>query len=238
MIDTKVKAILFDLDGTLLPMDMDVFIAAYGKAIGAYFKDSFDPQTLVKNVLKGVGIMAANAGKTTNYQAFWGYFSQIYGKEILSRIPEFTRFYETEFNRVKEVCGFNPYAGKLIPLLKEQGYRLILSTNPLFPSIATENRARWAGMNPGDFELITHYENSRYCKPNLDYYRDILSVRGLRPEDCIMVGNDVGEDMCARELGMQVFLVTDCLINRHNADISQYPQGSLKELYELFGGSE
>ena len=47
-----------------------------------------------------------------------------------------------------------------------------------------------------------------------------------------MVGNDVGDDMVAQELGMKVFLLTDCLINKHNVDISVYPHGSFEELME------
>ena len=47
-----------------------------------------------------------------------------------------------------------------------------------------------------------------------------------------MVGNDVNEDMVARELGMKVFLLTDCILNKDNKDISQYPCGSFPELLD------
>lgn len=45
-----------------------------------------------------------------------------------------------------------------------------------------------------------------------------------------MVGNDVAEDMITRELGMSVFLLTDCLINRKSNDISVYPHGNFDDL--------
>ena len=48
-----------------------------------------------------------------------------------------------------------------------------------------------------------------------------------------MVGNDVEEDMIARELGMQVFLLTDCLLNKHGRDISQYPNGDFDTLAQF-----
>ena len=48
-----------------------------------------------------------------------------------------------------------------------------------------------------------------------------------------MVGNDVGEDMVAENLGMQVFLLTDCLINKKSADLSRYPHGGFPELLAL-----
>ena len=108
-----------------------------------------------------------------------------------------------------------------------------MATNPLFPAIATQSRAKWAGLNPEDFEIITTYENSRHCKPNPDYYRDILATLDENPENCVMVGNDVQEDMIAETLGMKVFLLTDNLINRTGEDISRYPHGSFGELMDF-----
>ena len=52
----------------------------------------------------------------------------------------------------------------------------------------------------------------------------------ISPKECLMVGNDVAEDMIAEELGMKVFLLTDCMINKQNCDISQYPHGSFDDL--------
>ncbi|MBP3409613.1 MAG: HAD family hydrolase, partial [Clostridia bacterium] len=126
--------------------------------------------------------------------------------------------------------GYNPAANECVQKLKAMGYRLVLATNPLFPATATESRIRWAGLNKDDFELYTTYENSCHCKPNPDYYRDILVKIGCDPAECLMVGNDAHEDMIAETLGMRVFLLTDCLLNRKEADISRYPQGSFGEL--------
>ena len=107
---------------------------------------------------------------------------------------------------------------------------MALATNPLFPSRATESRIRWAGLQKEDFELVTTYENSRYCKPNLEYYKDIMKVIGAKAEECLMVGNDVTEDMVTENLGMKVFLLTDCLINKEDKDISMYPHGNFADL--------
>ena len=96
--------------------------------------------------------------------------------------------------------------------------------------MATESRIGWAGLTPGDFELYTTYENSRHSKPNADYYRDILSELGLSAGECLMVGNDADEDMAAGQTGMQVFLLTDCLINRENRSLDLWPHGGFSEL--------
>jgi FMN phosphatase YigB (HAD superfamily) len=114
--------------------------------------------------------------------------------------------------------------------LKEKGYRVVLATNPLFPSIATESRIKWAGLEPSDFELFTTYENYHYCKPNPKYYFEILEKLGVEPKDCMMIGNDVTEDMMTKDFGMQVFLLTGSLINKENKDISEYPNGDFCDL--------
>ena len=141
-------------------------------------------------------------------------------------------FYRNEFQNVRHVCGFHPGAAEVVRMLKAMGIRRILATNPLFPAVATHNRIRWAGLAPEDFELFTTYENSHYCKPNLSYYEEVLERLGVTPQECLMVGNDVSEDMIAEKLGMKVFLLTDCLINKEDKDISVYPSGSFEQLLE------
>ena len=110
------------------------------------------------------------------------------------------------------------------------GLRTVLATNPLFPAIATHSRIRWAGLEPEDFSWVTTYENSSFCKPNPAYYREILDKLGLQPQECVMVGNDVGEDGAAAKLGLPVFLLTDCLIQKPGTDASQMPKGSFSDL--------
>ena len=131
---------------------------------------------------------------------------------------------------MKEVCGYNPQAAEVVKYLKKSGIRVALATNPIFPAIATQKRIRWAGLEPEEFELYTTYENCSYCKPNPEYYREIIKQLGVKPEECLMVGNDVGDDMVAETLGMKVFLLTDCLINKENVDISEIPNGGFENL--------
>ena len=226
-----IKMILFDLDGTLLPMDQDVFIQAYfGKMVTKLAPHGYDPKLLIKAIWKGTGAMVVNDGSATNEEVFWKVFSAVLGRDARTDEPLFLSYYEKEFQTVKEVCGFAPQASEVIRQIKEMGYQVALATNPLFPAIATLSRTRWAGLNPEDFALITTYESCRYCKPKLDYYWDILDMLMVKPEECVMVGNDVAEDMIAENLGMKVFLLTDCMINKHNADISRYPHGCFSEL--------
>lgn len=227
----SIRYILFDLDGTLLPMDQDLFVKAYFKGLAtALAPHGYDPKKLVDAIWTGTGAMIANDGSRTNEAVFWDKFCAIFGDPARADEPKFEAFYRTGFQQVQQVCGFDPRAAQVIRAVKDRGFTPVLATNPIFPAIATESRIRWAGLDQKDFALYTTYENSSWCKPSPNYYLQILSQLGAEPSQCVMVGNDVTEDMVARTLGMQVFLLTDCLINKHDADISQYPHGSFDEL--------
>ncbi len=227
----SVKLVLFDLDGTLLPMDQEVFIKAYfGGLAKKLAPHGYDPDTLIPAIWAGTKAMVKNDGSMPNEQAFWNTFCGLLGEKTREDEPLFAAFYENEFQAVQNVCGYTPDAAKTVQYLKENGVRVALATNPLFPAVATESRIRWAGLQPEDFELYTTYENSRYCKPNPAYYRAILETLSVDAADCVMVGNDVGEDMIAKSLGMQVFLLTDCLINTTDHSVDEFPHGGFDEL--------
>lgn len=226
------KAILFDLDGTLLPMDQDKFTKGYFKLLAAKLAPyGYEPNQLTATIWAGTAAMVKNNGNQSNCAAFWEKFSETYGKEkALKDQPLFDDFYAKDFEAAKAFCSFNAQAAQAVQTAKRLGYRVILATNPIFPKIATENRIRWAGLAPSDFELYTTYEEICYCKPNPEYYRDLTKILGVQAEECLMVGNDVTEDMIAETIGMKVFLLTDCLINKENKDISVYPNGNFKQL--------
>ena len=227
------KAILFDLDGTLLPMDQEVFVRNYLARMAKYLEPwGHDPKLLVKAVWAGTGAMMKNDGSALNEDVFWQVFNGIMGKDARKDGELFEAFYQGEFQKSRESCGSNPASAQIIGQIKDMGYSVILATNPLFPPIATQSRIRWAGLRPEDFLLVTTYDNSHFCKPNPEYYREILGKLGLDAAQCLMVGNDVSEDMAAEKLGMRVFLLTDCLINRENTDISRFPKGGFPELLQ------
>ena len=227
----KITTVLFDLDGTLLPMDQNVFVKDYfGRLARKLAPYGYEQKKLIEAVWAGTMAMVQNTGAVTNEEAFWTACDAYLRREASKDKAIHTDFYQNEFNEVKNVCGYEPMAAQIVGWLKGKGIRVVLATNPLFPSVATENRIRWAGLQPEDFEYFTTFENSHYCKPNLDYYWETLEKLSLKPEECLMIGNDVGEDMVTEQLGMNVFLLTDCLINKAGVDISQYPHGGFTQL--------
>lgn len=235
----NIKTVLFDLDGTLLPMDQDVFTQGYfGLLTEKMAPRGYDAKRLVDAVWAGTAAMVKNDGGQSNEAVFWRSFAGLFGEKALADRPLFDEFYGVEFQRAREFCGYQPLAAGTVRAMKAAGVRVALATNPIFPAVGTRTRIRWTGLEPEDFALCTTYENSRFCKPNLNYYRDILDALGCPAKECLMVGNDVAEDMVAGELGMQVFLLTDCLINREGKDLSAYPHGGFEELMAFWTALE
>ncbi|MDO4749631.1 MAG: HAD family hydrolase [Eubacteriales bacterium] len=227
------KVILFDLDGTLLPMDQNVFTSTYFKLLTARMAPhGFDPKALIDSIWAGTAAMMKNDGHQSNEDAFWEKFTELNGPDSIRAKPYLEEFYANEFNQAKDFCGYNPLAAETVRMAKAAGKTVVLATNPIFPACATINRIRWTGLSPEDFLFYTSYEDCSYCKPHPQYFADVLDRIGCSPEDCLMVGNDAVEDTAAEKLGIKVFLVTDCLLHHEGLDLSRFPQGGFRELQE------
>ena len=226
-----IKAVLFDLDGTLLPMDFDEFTGGYFKLLAKKaIPYGYESQKLIETIWGGCKAMAMNDGHATNEDVFWNYFASVYGEDKLKDKVIFDEFYATEFDQAKSFCGYNPEAKNIVKWLQEKDVRTILATNPIFPEVATKHRIEWVGLDVSDFEFYTVYETSRHAKPNPVYYSDVLEQAGLKADEVVMIGNDVVEDLAATKIGITVFLLTDCIINKENRDISDVPHGGFGEL--------
>lgn len=208
------KAVLFDLDGTLLPMDQEKFIGAYFKELAKVVcNEKIDPETLKTMIWASTKAMVKNDGSRTNKEAFWASFEEIIGKECERVKPLCDGFYTTRFHNVKAITKENPLAKKAVQLAAGNDRKVVLATNPLFPMDGQRTRISWIGLTEDDFEFITSYESDSYCKPNPQYYVSICERLGVKPEDCLMVGNDEREDMyAASSIGMECFFLTDCKI--------------------------
>jgi FMN phosphatase YigB (HAD superfamily) len=232
MIDT----ILLDLDGTLLHFSQEAFVNAYLGKLGKLFaKLGMDAEGSVKIVWAGTKAMLQNDGGCTNAERFWAVFAEQTGLsgDKLQHIKDVCDdFYINEFDTLKALAKPDDTPKRLVYAIAAKGFTVALATNPLFPMGAVATRLGWIGLKPQDFSWVTHYENSTFCKPSPGYYREVLHNINKKPEQCLMAGNNPVEDMSAGELGIQTFLVTDCLENEANVDISAFRSGTLKQLEE------
>lgn len=228
-----ITTVLFDLDGTLLPFEQEDFINIYfSELCKRLAKLGYEPQHTVKSVWAGTKSMILNNGSRLNSDAFWETFNAM-NPGLPDARGECDDFYTHEFDKAKASLKYVPDRNTLIQRLKQAGLRVVLATNPMFPLDGVLTRMKWANLSPEDFELITYYDNSTYCKPNPAYFSEILNKIGEKPENCVMVGNSVSEDMVAEKLGITVFLANEFVENPDNADFSRYPQGTPEEAVEF-----
>ncbi len=231
---TDKTTILFDLDGTLLPLDMDDFIKKYFKLLTEEFSDLGAAPEFIEILMASTRDMIENDGGKTNKDIFeLSFFNRLSvenKKEILRRFDD---FYRHKFPLLERKFEFDYSAADLIELLKEKNYKLVLATNAIFPREAIIERVKWAQVNPDVFSFISSYENMHFAKPNINFYKEILEKIEEDPEDCIMIGNDVEEDMIAGKLGMTTFLVEDYKIERTNSCQPDW-RGSFSELIKIF----
>lgn len=231
-----IKTIFFDLDGTLNLMNQDTFTKEYVNTFIEYAAPfGYDPRTLIKAIRTSTGAMMSNDGSRPNSVAFWETMPKILGEGVIKHKEQFDAFYATAFDKLHLACPDNPRAPELIEKLKNAGYRLIIASNPVFPISAHKMRLKWTGVDPDDFDYISDYENSRYCKPSPKYYTEMTDKLDLDPAECLMVGNNVREDMAAAGVGMDTFLITYMVINEENEDISKFKRGDYDALLDYLG---
>ena len=217
-INKEIKAILFDLDGTLLPLDQSYFVKQYFKRLAAYGTTlGIDPQKLIDGTLAGTEAMIRNDGRKTNREVFWNTYFDFMGERRDDLEGLLDKFYFDGFKALREYTLENASAVKIVEAARGEGRKVALATNPVFPMQAQIERISWLGLSGKDFDHITAYENSSYCKPNPEYYREICRIIGVLPEECLMIGNDESDDMKGASMaGMECFLVTDHRIMADN----------------------
>lgn len=170
----------------------------------------------------------------TNLDVFWRGFPASVGVDRAVLEPIFARFYTEEFPRLRPAKATNPAARRLMRVLVERGYAPVIATNPLFPRQAILERLAWADCADFNYAYITCGEEMHFCKPNPEFFTEVLARVGRTPADCLMVGNDMEEDMVAQKLGFATALVTDLLIDRRQAGITPDWRGTLAELADVF----
>lgn len=229
----KFNTVLFDLDGTLLPINGEAFEAIYFKGLSSYFLDKYEPKEFIKLIWTATKAMVLDTSSKTNEEAFMDALQALVNEDITWMQERFNQFYLNEFDQIKIAVTPNPSIQEAVKLLKEKGYRLIIATNPMFPKIAIEKRIEWTGCDRNDFEYVTSFEKNHYCKPQLKFYEEVLSDLNLDASQCLMVGNDINEDMIVSKLNMSTYLITNHVIQDSIIPDSVNYSGNYDDFYQF-----
>lgn len=231
------NTLLFDLDGTLLPMDNDEFTRGYFKYLVPHVMHLVEQDKFIKLLWASTEKMVRDDDPSkTNEQVFKEDFLSKSGIREEELWPILMDFYEKEFPGLSHLANPTALSRVVVQAAIDKGYSVVVATNPLFPRAAIEARMKWAGVHDLPFTLVTTLEEMHFCKPNPNYYREILQKIGKKPEECMMIGNDGYEDMVSGKLGLQTYLVTDCLIDRNMLTGLIQHQGSMQDLLEFIKG--
>ena len=206
------KAILFDLDATLIQFDQKAFEHEYFKRVTKRIaKLGYSPEPFMAQLNKAVKEMYKNDGTRTNEQVFTECLKEIYSDSDFEIINQsFTDFYNNNYDGMEEISTPSPEIKQIIKWCKQNFEYVLLTTNPFFPRFAVQQRFNWtkSGLKLEDFDLVTTYEYSHFSKPNPKYFDEVLSKFNITPADCIMVGNNELEDyFTAKTMGMDAYLV-------------------------------
>ena len=228
----KYKLIMSDLDNTLLPIyTQEKFADMWFKDIGRKFIDhGLDPKRCLEGMNSAVRAMVYNESGKKNIEVFYEKAEQIsgYPRDLIAQVAD--DYYTTTFENVYDLTLPNPYAPVIAGLMRSKAEHAVIATMPIFTIEAVTARLRWIGLTPDMFDHVTTAENSSYCKPNTNYFTEILDRFSVKPREALMIGNDVREDMQpCKALGIDTFLVTDHIIT-HKLPYSEYRQGSYAEL--------
>lgn len=232
-----IRSVLFDLDGTLLPLNQELFVQEYLKQLGARVASVADPKKFIRQLLASTAAMIDSRDEAkTNQQVFFEDFLPNIGVAPEELLPVLDNFYETGFVLVKPTTKASRDARRAVVAVAALGLDMVIATNPIFPLSAIRQRLDWAGVGDIDFTLVTCYEECHFCKPQPEYYLEIAERIGRTPAECLMVGNDVIEDLAAAKVGMKTYLVTDCLLNAQAMAARADYQGTLAELAATITG--
>jgi FMN phosphatase YigB (HAD superfamily) len=216
---TNLTTFFFDLDGTLLPINGKKFEELYFGGLCELFADLYSPEEFTTLLWGATKVMISDTSPATNEEAFM----EALGKLVNGNLDEMKQrleiFYKTGFDKVREAVIENADVHTSIGILKDKGYDLVIATNPMFPRLAIEKRIDWTGLKRSDFSYVSSFEDNHYCKPQPMFFQELLDILKKTPEEVIMVGNDVEEDLIAGKLGIKTYLVTNHSINRKNKEV-------------------
>lgn len=225
-----IKQILCDLDGTLIHFDHPLFVKRYVGLLSQKLAAYVDPAEFSGHLLAATGAMIKSSdGSKTNADKFWEYMKSKTNYPFAQLEPLIDEFYQNDFHQLKRMIALP----KMKPVLDKFAVLRLpvaLATNPVFPKAAVHARLSWGGYKKEQFNLVTTYETSHFCKPNPAYYQEITGSLGVEPHECLMIGNDVAEDLPAGQIGVKTYLLTDALINSQNLAVKADYIGTAEDL--------
>lgn len=227
----QVRAVLFDLDGTLLGVDMQTFIPAYLDGLAKRMIDLADSRQIADAMRQAViGLLTEVDGRDTLEQRMLASLCQQLAIPPERYHAALEDFCLNSLSGLRSLVQGHPLSPSLLDACLERGWQVVLATNPIFPRATIDARLIWAGIDPSIFHHVTDYQSCRFCKPHTEYFTEILARLDMTAERCLMVGNDTQHDMAAGLVGIKTCLLTLWRIDRRGSRFPADWEGTHEEL--------
>jgi FMN phosphatase YigB (HAD superfamily) len=235
----KIKALLLDLDDTLLINDMRTFEPLYFHALMVHIRKAYDPRSFLDALGEATRAMFHNDGtRGTNAEVFQIVFFSRIKHEPAEVMPFLERFYTEGFESLRRYTAVDPDARILVERAQQEGYQIAIATQPLFPLSAILARLRWADVPADEFayDFISSYEVLGACKPHPYFFDTVISHLGRTAQECLMVGDSLEADMPARQYGLKTFWVDRGRVKAPRR--AAHARGSLSDLIKMIETGE
>ncbi|MBM6775416.1 HAD family hydrolase [Olsenella profusa] len=228
-----IKAVLFDLDDTLLRLNLSAFIVRYAAGAARLLGEAARMSPARLGVPFAKALLAIDSQRRTdsltNEQLFTQTFRASTGIPLDDPvIHDLMDFYEREIvpDFSDGLVAARPVEGarEAVDAVWAAGLTCALATNPTFSLACDQARMEWAGVHVDDFALVSTMSNSTRCKPSARYYQEFANQLGMRLEECLMVGNDAVRDLPRADCGLRTAYVG------HARPRSAVWRGSMAEL--------
>ncbi len=207
-----IKAILLDLDDTLLGNPTESFVKHYMGLLSRTLADRLGTDDGISQALitAVAAVMHSDDPRTTNWDTFYAAFMPLLDVDRAAFEAVMQEFYRDVYPQLQSITQRRPGVRRLVEWLIAREYRVVVATNPFFPATAVEQRLAWAGLPVDEvpFALVTTLENMHYSKPHPAYYEEVLARIGVQSDEAIMVGDDWENDIIpARKAGLSTYWV-------------------------------
>jgi FMN phosphatase YigB (HAD superfamily) len=229
-----VQAIFFDLDGTLIDVDMQRFVAGYLRRLTEHMSRQVDPMQAARVLHQAVAAMFANTDAERTLESI---LFEVLNVEIAMSSQQYEEYLEqfcqNDLQSLRPLVRAHPLSSQLVDSSLSNGWKVVLATNPIFPRPVVDARLAWGDLDGDLFHHITSYETAHFCKPSPAFFEELLDLLQVPAENCLMVGNDPLHDLSASQVGMQTCLLTPWRIKRPGASFKADWLGSHEDLLKM-----
>ncbi|GAB1422097.1 hypothetical protein MASR2M15_23080 [Anaerolineales bacterium] len=206
-----IKAILLDLDNTLIVNNIENFIAAYLNSLNYYVRQKWSIADVSPALFRSIKKANTSPLNQMNIDVVYEELQKDAQLSLAQIQEDVADYYKYQYPDLKNCVQEKKEIKGLLESIHALKIPIVIATNPIFPLTAIKQRMQWGNL-PEDltYQLITNAENMHFTKPNPAYYAEILGKLGLEPDETLMVGDDLEQDILpAHQIGIHTFLLSD-----------------------------